>query len=334
MTLENQLKDRILVLDGAMGSMIQQYNLKEEDYRGTLFADFQWQQQGNNDLLNLTQPAIIKTIHAQYLDAGADIIETNTFNANHISMVDYGMTEYVREINRAAARLAREAADEYTAKNPDKPRFVVGSIGPTNKTASISPDVSNPFFRNITFDQLQTAYKEQIDVLIEGGVDALLIETVFDTLNLKAALRAAEQSITESGKDIPIMVSFTIAGKSGRILSGQTLEAAFASISHVKLLSVGLNCSFGAADMKPFLKELAGIAPCYISAYPNAGLPNSLGQYDETPETMAIQIKEYLNEELVNIVGGCCGTTPAHIAAISAIVKETKGIRRKAQAAK
>jgi 5-methyltetrahydrofolate--homocysteine methyltransferase len=307
-----------------MGTMIQQYNLAEEDYRGTRFADFQLPQKGNNDLLSVTQPAIIKTIHAQYLDAGADIIESNTFNANRISMVDYGMTEYIRELNLAAVRLAREAADEYTAKGPDKPRFVAGSIGPTNKTASISPDISNPALRNISFDELRTAYKEQIDVLIEGGVDALLIETVFDSLNLKAALMAAEQSIAESEKTIPIMVSFTIVGKSGRILSGQTLEAALASIAHARPISVGLNCSFGAADMKPFLKELARVAPYYISAHPNAGLPNSLGLYDETPEKMATQIKEYVDEGLVNIVGGCCGTSPAHIAQYAVFVRNVK----------
>lgn len=329
MTIESLLKDRILILDGAMGTMIQQYNLTEEDYRGIQFADFQRPLKGNNDLLSITQPAIIKTIHTQYLEAGADIIETNTFNANRISMADYGMTDYVRELNRASVRLVREAADEYTAKNPDKPRFVAGSIGPTNKTASISPDISNPALRNVTFDELRTAYKEQMDALIEGGVDVLLIETVFDTLNLKAALIAAEQSINESGKDVPVMVSFTIVGKSGRVLSGQTLEAVLASISHAKLLSVGLNCSFGAADMKPFLKELARIAPCYISAHPNAGLPNSLGQYDETPEKMATQIKEYIDESLVNIVGGCCGTTPAHIAEYVALVEKVQGTRPK-----
>lgn len=332
MTITNLLKDRILILDGAMGTMIQQYNLTEEDYRGTRFASSQKQQKGNNDLLSITQPAIIKAIHLQYLEAGADIIETNTFNANRISMADYGMTDHIREMNLAAVRLAREAADGYTAKNPDKPRFVAGSIGPTNKTASISPDISDLALRNVTFDELRTAYREQIDAMVEGGVDVLLIETVFDTLNLKAALMAAEQSLSEAGKEIAIMVSFTIVGKSGRILSGQTIEAALASISHAKLLSVGLNCSFGAADMKPFLKELALVAPCYISAHPNAGLPNNLGQYDETPEKMSPQIKEYIDEGLVNIVGGCCGTTPAHIAGYVALVEKAKGKRQKAKA--
>ncbi|GHT60825.1 methionine synthase [Bacteroidia bacterium] len=329
MTIASLLKDRILVLDGAMGSLIQEYNLSEEDYRGIPFANFQKPLKGNNDLLSITQPAVIKSIHTQYLEAGADITKTNTFNATRISMADYGMTNYIREMNLAAVRLAREVADEYTAKNPNKPRFVAGSIGPTNKTASLSPDIANPAIRNITFDELRTSYKEQIDALIEGGVDVLLIETVFDTLNLKAALMAAEQSVTESGKEIPIMVSFTIVGKSGRILSGQTLGAALASISHAQLLSVGLNCSFGAADMKPFLKELAHTAPYYISAHPNAGLPNSLGAYDETPEKMAPQIKEFIDEGLVNIVGGCCGTTPAHIAAIAAVVEKVKGTRQK-----
>jgi 5-methyltetrahydrofolate--homocysteine methyltransferase len=331
--MENEIKTRILILDGAMGTMIQQHNLTEKDYRGTPFADSPKQQKGNNDLLSITQPAIIKAIHIQYLEAGADIIETNTFNANRISMADYGMTDYIREMNLAAVSLAREAADEYTAKNPDKPRFVAGSIGPTNKTASISPDISDLALRNITFDELQTAYKEQIDALVEAGVDVLLIETVFDTLNLKAALRAAEQACAASGKEIPLMVSFTIVGKSGRILSGQTIEAALASISHAKLLSVGLNCSFGAADMKPFLKKLAHIAPCFVSAHPNAGLPNNLGRYDETPEKMAAQIKEYIEEGLVNIIGGCCGTTPAHIAGYVALVEKAKSIRQKAKAA-
>jgi 5-methyltetrahydrofolate--homocysteine methyltransferase len=323
-TLEQLLKERILILDGGMGSMIQQYNLTEEDYKGAQFAHLSGLMKGNGDMLCLTRPDVIRAIHAAYLDAGADIIETNSLNLTTIGMADYGLESYIRELNLAAARVAREVADEYTRLNPDKPRFVAGSIGPTNKTASISPDVSNPAYRNITFDGLRIAYLEQIDALIEGGVDALLIETAFDTLNVKAALVAAEQSMLRSGKAVPLMVSFTIAGKSGRLLSGQTLEAAFASISHAKLLSVGLNCSFGARDMIPFIKELKRIAPCYISAYPNAGLPNSLGQYDETPEMMTPQIKEYIDEGLVNIIGGCCGTTPAHIAAIAKFVGDRK----------
>ncbi|GHT41299.1 hypothetical protein FACS189437_08040 [Bacteroidia bacterium] len=319
-SLEDLLKDRILILDGGMGSMIQQYHLEEEDYRGTQFAHLPGNLKGNGEALNITRPDVIQAIHKQYLEAGADIIETNTLNATAISMADYGMEACVREINLAAVRAAKEVVDQYTALNPDKPRFVAGSIGPTNKTASISPDMSNPAFRSITFDELYAAYKEQITALIEGGVDALLIETSFDTLNVKAALMAAEDVMKESGKEVALMVSYTLAGKSGRILSGQTLEAAVASISHAKLLSIGLNCSFGAKDMKPFLKALGEITSCYISAYPNAGLPNSLGQYDETPETMAVQIQEYFEEGLVNIIGGCCGTTPAHIAAIAELL--------------
>jgi 5-methyltetrahydrofolate--homocysteine methyltransferase len=319
-SIEKLLKDRILILDGGMGSMIQRYNLTEEDYRGAQFAHLPGSMKGNGDMLCITRPDVIQAIHAAYLEVGADIIETNSLSMNSISMADYGMESYVRELNWAAARIAKEVADKYTQLNPDKPRFVAGSIGPTNKTASISPDVSNPAFRNVTFDELHEAYKEQISALIEGGVDALLIETSFDTLNVKAALMAAEDAMAEGGKEVPIMVSYTIAGKSGRILSGQTMEAALASVSHAKLLSIGLNCSFGAKDMKPFLKELGRIAPCYISAYPNAGLPNSLGQYDETPETMAAQIQEYIDEGLVNILGGCCGTTPDHIAAIAEMV--------------
>jgi 5-methyltetrahydrofolate--homocysteine methyltransferase len=322
--LEKLLNERVLILDGAMGTMIQQYNLTEEDYRGTQFVDLPGQMKGNNDLLSITKPDVIKSIHNQYLEAGADIIETNSFSANRISMNDYGMGSYIREMNLASARIAREAADEYTAKNPDKPRFVAGSIGPTNKTASISPDILNLSLRSITFDELKDAYHEQVTVLIEAGVDVLLFETVFDTLNLKAALMAAEQSMQELGKEIPIMASFTIVGKSGRVLSGQTLEAVLTSIAHVKLLSVGLNCSFGAADMKPFLKELGRLAPYYISAHPNAGLPNNMGLYDETPETMAQHIQQYIDEGLVNIVGGCCGTSPSHIARYEALVKQAK----------
>jgi 5-methyltetrahydrofolate--homocysteine methyltransferase len=322
--LEQFLAKRILILDGGMGTMIQEYNLTENDYRGFQFAHLPGQMKGNNDMLSITRPDVIQAIHAQYLDAGADIIETNSFNATTISMADYGMASYVEDLNRAAARIAREVADEYTRMNPSKPRFVAGSIGPTNKTASISPDVSNPAFRAITFDELRIAFHEQIQALIEGGVDALLIETAFDTLNVKAALMAAEDVMAGLKKEVPVMLSFTIAGKSGRILSGQTLEAALASVSHAKLLSVGLNCSFGARDMKPFLKELGQIAPYYISAYPNAGLPNSLGKYDETPELMALQIREYIDEGLVNIIGGCCGTTPAHIAQYAAIVEGAK----------
>ncbi len=315
------LSQRILILDGAMGTMIQQYHLQENDYRGSRFADCPGQMKGNNDMLSITRPDIIKEIHTQYLDAGADIIETNSFSSTTISMADYGLEAYVRELNLSAARVAREAADAYTRKNPDKPRLVAGSVGPTNKTASISPDVANPGYRSISFDALRIAFKEQMSALIEGGVDLLLIETCFDTLNVKAALMAAEESMAELKKEVPLMLSFTLAGKSGRLLSGQTLDAAIASVSHANILSVGLNCSFGASEMKPFLKELGRMAPCYISAYPNAGLPNNLGQYDETPEKMAVQIKEYIEERLVNVLGGCCGTTPAHIAQYAALVE-------------
>ena len=319
-TLEQVLTERILILDGGIGYMIQQYALTEEDYRGKQFAHLPGQMKGNGDLLCITRPDIIQEIHAAFLEAGADIIETNSLNLTSISMSDYGMEAFVRELNLAAAGVARKAADRYTSLNPNKPRFVAGSVGPTNKTASISPDVSDPAFRAVSFDELRIAYIGQISALIEGGVDALLIETAFDTLNVKAALMAAEQSMFQLKKNVPVMVSFTIADKSGRLLSGQTLEAAVTSISHAKLLSIGLNCSFGAQEMKPFLKELRGIAPYYISAHPNAGLPNILGEYDETPETMAEQIKEYVKEGLVDIVGGCCGATPAHIAAIAAVI--------------
>ncbi len=324
MKIEDLLKERILILDGGMGSMVQQYNLTEKDYKGLQFADFNQPLKGNNDLLCITQPHIIKEIHSQYLEVGADIIETNTLNANAISMVEYGMQTYVREMNLAAVRVAREAADEYTAKNPAKPRFVAGSVGPTSKMASISPDVNNPALRSVTFDDLVLAYCEQMTAMIEGGVDLLLMETFYDTLNAKAALFAAEQIVKKSGKNIPLMLSFTVAGKSGRLLSGQTLSAALASVEHIHLLSIGLNCSFGASDMKPFLKEISQKATCFVSAYPNAGLPNSLGQYDETPEKMALQIKEYVDEGLVNILGGCCGTTPAHIAKYAALVENAK----------
>jgi len=314
MTLRTALEHRILILDGAMGTMIQRYKLNEADYRGERFAQWKSLVKGNNDLLILTQPEIIRSIHAQYLEAGADIIESNTFNAQAISMDDYGMASLVREINLEGARLARQAADEYTAKNPGKPRFVAGAVGPTNKTASMSPQVNNPAFRAVSFDDLVAAYKEQILALIEGGVDALLIETIFDTLNAKAAIFAAEEAMTELGKRVEIMLSATVADASGRTLSGQTIRAFLASISHANLLSVGLNCSFGAKDLKPYLKEICAHSPWFVSAYPNAGLPNQFGEYDESPEMMGLQVKEYFDEQLVNIIGGCCGTSPDHIA--------------------
>ena len=313
-TIQQLIRERILVLDGAMGTMIQQYNLSETDFRGERFKDIPGQLKGNNDLLCLTRPEVIEDIHRKYLVAGADIIETNSFNATSVSMADYHVQAYCREINLAAARLARRMADEFTALNPEKPRFVAGSVGPTNKTCSMSPDVNNPAFRALTFDELQAAYCEQMEALLEGGVDALLIETIFDTLNAKAAIRAAELSMEKTGRRVPLMLSVTVSDIAGRTLSGQTLDAFLASVEHADLFSVGLNCSFGARQLKPFLEQLASRAPYYISAYPNAGLPNSLGQYDQTPEDMAAEVKEYIEEGLVNIIGGCCGTTEQYIA--------------------
>lgn len=313
-TIQQLIRERILVLDGAMGTMIQQYNLSEADFRGERFKDIPGQLKGNNDLLCLTRLEVIEDIHRKYLVAGADIIETNSFNATSVSMADYHVQAYCREINLAAARLARRLADEFTALNPEKPRFVAGSVGPTNKTCSMSPDVNNPAFRALTFDELQAAYCEQMEALLEGGVDALLIETIFDTLNAKAAIRAAELSMEKTGRRVPLMLSVTVSDIAGRTLSGQTLDAFLASVEHADLFSVGLNCSFGARQLKPFLEQLASRAPYYISAYPNAGLPNSLGQYDQTPEDMAAEVKEYIEEGLVNIIGGCCGTTEQYIA--------------------
>lgn len=313
-TIQQLIRERILVLDGAMGTMIQQYNLSEADFRGERFKDIPGQLKGNNDLLCLTRPEVIEDIHRKYLVAGADIIETNSFNATSVSMADYHVQVYCREINLAAARLARRMADEFTALNSEKPRFVAGSVGPTNKTCSMSPDVNNPAFRALTFDELQAAYCEQMEALLEGGVDALLIETIFDTLNAKAAIRAAELSMEKTGRRVPLMLSVTVSDIAGRTLSGQTLDAFLASVEHADLFSVGLNCSFGARQLKPFLEQLASRAPYYISAYPNAGLPNSLGQYDQTPEDMAAEVKEYIEEGLVNIIGGCCGTTEQYIA--------------------
>ena len=320
--LETQIKQRVLVLDGALGTMIQQYNLTENDFRGNLYADVSQQLKGDNDVLNLTRPDIIAEIHEKYLQAGADIIETNTFNATAVSQADYGMQTHVREMNLAGARLARQLADCYTS--PEKPRFVAGSVGPTNKTCSMSPDVNDPAFRSLTFNELVLAYQEQMTALLEGGVDALLIETIFDTLNAKAAIYAAEKAMGLMDKKVPLMLSVTVSDVAGRTLSGQTLDAFLASVSHADIFSVGLNCSFGAEQMKPFLRQLAARAPYYISVYPNAGLPNSLGQYDETPAHMASVIKTYLDEGLVNIVGGCCGTTDAYIAAYQPLVKEAK----------
>lgn len=325
-SLSALVKERILVLDGAMGTMIQRYGLQEKDFRGERFANVPGLMKGNNDLLCLTRPDVVADIHRRYLEAGADIIETNTFNAQRISMADYGIQDVCREINMEAVRIARTLADEYTAKNPQKPRFVAGSVGPTNKTCSISPDVENPAFRALSFDELVDAYMEQVSALLEGGVDALLVETIFDTLNAKAAVYAAQKAMTNVGKKVPLMLSVTVADTTGRTLSGQTLEAFLASISHAEIFSVGLNCSFGASQMKPFLRTLASCAPYYISAYPNAGLPNELGEYDQNPVEMTAQIKEYIDERLVNIIGGCCGTTDAHIANFSQLVTNKESV--------
>ena len=313
-TLKQLIDERVLILDGAMGTMLQRYNLSEQDFRGERFAEMPGQMKGNNDLLCLTRPDVIKDIHHKYLEAGADIIETNTFNAQWVSMADYHMQDLCREINLAAAGLAREMADEYTAKTPHKPRFVAGSVGPTNKTCSMSPDVNNPALRALTYDELAAAYQEQMEALLEGGVDALLIETIFDSLNAKAAIYAAETAMKKVGREVPLMLSVTVSDIAGRTLSGQTLDAFLASVQHAPIFSIGLNCSFGAKQLKPFLEGLAARAPYYISAYPNAGLPNSLGQYDQTPEEMASEVKEYIDEGLVNIIGGCCGTTEEYIA--------------------
>ena len=323
-TIQELVRQRILILDGALGTMIQKYNLTEEEFRGNRFVEQPGQMKGNNDLLCLTAPDVIRDIHRKYLEAGADIIETNTFNAQRISMADYHVENYCREINLAAAKLARELADEYTAKNPEKPRFVAGSVGPTNKTCSMSPDVNNPAFRAITFDELTDAYQEQMEALLEGGVDAILIETIFDSLNAKAAVYAAMEAMKKIGREVPLMLSITVADTGGRTLSGQTLDAFLASVQHAPIFSIGLNCSFGAKQLKPFLKQLASRAPYYISAYPNAGLPNSLGEYDQTPEDMAGEVKEYIDEGLVNIVGGCCGTTEAYIAKYVPLVEGAK----------
>ncbi len=311
--IREELKKRVLVLDGAMGTMIQRYHLEEKDYRGERFKNVKQLLKGNNDLLNITQPHIIREIHEQYLEAGADIIETNTFNGTRISQSDYGLEEYVDEMNFQAARIAREAADKFTQKTPDKPRFVAGAMGPTNKTASMSPKVNDPGYRDVTFDDLMEDYYAQASALLKGGADILLVETIFDTLNAKAALFAIEKIMEEKGEKIPVMVSGTITDNSGRTLSGQTLEAFFTSIKHIELLSVGLNCSLGAEQMRPYLAELSRIAPFPVSVYPNAGLPNQFGEYDESPHKMAGHIKEFLDNRYANIVGGCCGTTPEHI---------------------
>lgn len=318
------LQERILILDGGMGTMIQGYKLTEADYRGERFASFPGQLKGNNDMLCITRPDVIKTIHRQYLEAGADIFATNTFNANTISMGDYGMQAHVREMNLAAGILGREVADAFMAEHPERTVFVAGSIGPTNKTASISPDVNDPAFRAVTYDDMYAAYTEQVEALVDGGVDIILFETTFDTLNVKAGLEAAQTVLAEKQKDLPVMLSLTLSSQGGRTLSGQTLLGFLASVENKNIVSIGLNCSFGATDMKPYIAELARFAPYYVSAYPNAGLPNSFGEYDETPQKMAGHVKPFIEEGLVNIIGGCCGTTPEHIAQYLALVKGVK----------
>ena len=318
--IKKLLEDKILVLDGAMGTMLQAYKFSEEDFRGERFANHPNPLKGNNDLLSITQPQAIIEIHKKYLEAGADIVETNTFSSTSIAMEDYQLQDVVYELNLQGARLAKVAAEEYSARTPDKPRFVAGSIGPTNRTASISPDINRPGFRAVTFDDLRVTYKEQVEGLIDGGVDILLVETIFDTLNAKAALFAIEEVKEERGIDIPIMVSGTITDASGRTLSGQTVEAFLTSVSHIPLLSVGFNCALGAEQLEPYLKRLSKETDFYTSAHPNAGLPNAFGEYEQTPEIMQNLIKDYLHEGLVNIIGGCCGTTPAHIQKIAEIV--------------
>jgi 5-methyltetrahydrofolate--homocysteine methyltransferase len=322
--LTKAIKERILIIDGAMGTMIQRYNLGEADYRGTQFEQHDRDLKGNNDLLSITRPEIIDAIHREYLEAGADIIETNTFSGTVIAQADYKMESQVYAINYESAQIAKKAATDYTLQNPEKPRFVAGAIGPTNRTLSLSPDVNNPGYRAITFDELMDAYYFQVEALVKGGVDILLIETIFDTLNSKAAIYAVKKYFKDSGVELPIMISGTITDASGRTLSGQTLEAFYISIAHARPFSVGINCALGASDMRPYIEELNKIATCYISCYPNAGLPNAFGGYDETPESMCSVIDEWAANGWVNIVGGCCGTTPEHIKHMSTDMKKFK----------
>jgi 5-methyltetrahydrofolate--homocysteine methyltransferase len=312
------LADKILIIDGAMGTMIQRYKLEEADYRGEQFKDWHLDVKGNNDMLCVTQPQIIQAIHLEYLNAGADIIETNTFNAQRVSLADYDMQDYADQINRAAVKVARAAIDEYKLEHPDAQKFVAGAIGPMNKTLSLSPDVNNPGYRAITFDEVANAYYEQIKALDESGADILLVETIFDTLNAKAAVYAIEKYYNDTQKEkLPIMISGTITDASGRTLSGQTLEAFYVSMMHANPISIGLNCALGAEQMRPHVEELANLAACNVSAYPNAGLPNAMGEYDETPEQTASIVGSFAQNGWVNLVGGCCGTTPPHIAAIA-----------------
>jgi 5-methyltetrahydrofolate--homocysteine methyltransferase len=327
--IRDLLKEKILIIDGAMGTMIQRYKLQEEDYRGSRFAQWPSDLKGNNDLLCLTRPDIIKAIHLEYLEAGADIIETNTFNAQSVSLADYDMSKLAYELNIAAATCAKEAVETFLDRHPERRDtagpFVAGAIGPMNKTLSLSPDVNNPGYRSITFDEVANAYLEQVKGLVDGGVDLLLIETIFDTLNAKAAIYAVKKYFRDSGKkSLPLLISGTITDASGRTLSGQTLEAFYTSVQHAEPLSIGLNCALGADQMRAHIKELSQIAACYTSAYPNAGLPNAMGEYDETPAETAHHIEEWAQEGFVNIVGGCCGTTPAHIRHIAEHVKKIK----------
>lgn len=324
MKIQDILRERILVLDGAMGTMIQRHILEEADFRGERFKNHPYPLKGNNDLLSITRPDIIKDIHRQYLAAGADILETNTFSSTSIAQADYHLESLAYELNFESARIAKDVAVEFTRKDPAKPRFVAGAMGPTNRTLSLSPDVNNPGYRAITFDELKEAYKVQAKGLIDGGADLLLVETIFDTLNAKACLFAIQELYEEIGKELPIMVSGTITDASGRTLSGQTTDAFLISVSHVPLLSVGLNCALGAKQLRPYLQVLNEQAPFFVSAYPNAGLPNEFGHYDQSPDEMALQIEEFLKEGLVNIVGGCCGTTPDHIRKIAEVAKKFK----------
>ncbi len=330
--LYNAAAERILILDGAMGTMIQNADLKEEDFRGERFADHSDDLKGNNDLLTLTRPDLIKKIHREFLDAGCDLIETNTFNSNVISQADYALESLSRELNVEAARLAREVCDEVEAENPDKPRFVVGVIGPTNQTASISPDVSNPGFRKIDFNGLVKCYREAAAGLLDGGVDLIMIETIFDTLNAKAAIYAVYEEFDERGERWPLNISGTITDASGRTLSGQTPEAFYYSVSHSDPTAVGFNCALGADQLKAHIKSIGRVAECMITAHPNAGLPNEFGDYEETPEEMAEVVETYAKENLINIIGGCCGTTPDHLRAIAEVVAPHKPRNIPAQA--
>ena len=331
MSIQKDLEKRLLVLDGAMGTMIQNHQLEEADFRAKRFESHPCSLKGNNDLLSITQPEIIKGIHRAYLEAGADLLETNTFSSTSIGMADYQMEDLAYELNYESAKIAKEVTQEYISKTPLQKRYVAGSIGPTNKTASMSPDVNDPGFRAVTFDELVHAYREQVLGLIDGGADVLLVETIFDTLNAKAALFAIDSVKTEKQVDIPIMISGTITDASGRTLSGQTVEAFRISLSHLPILSIGFNCALGADQLLPYVKRLSNQSDAYISAHPNAGLPNAFGEYDQTPEEMQELIEEYLKQNVVNIIGGCCGTTPDHIRLIAEIAKKYKPRKRKAE---